>query len=74
MDFDLLAEPLTVKDPQGQPHLEPLVPFPGVEVSEPKEFETERQQSTGGEDTAAETTGPDDSTGADETQREPDPA
>ena len=35
VDFDLLAEPLTVKDPQGQPHFEPLVPFPAVGISEP---------------------------------------
>jgi type II secretory pathway predicted ATPase ExeA len=34
-DFDLLAEPLTVKDPQGQPHSEPLVPFAAVGISEP---------------------------------------
>ena len=31
VDFDLLAEPLTVKDPQG----EPLVPFAAVGISEP---------------------------------------
>jgi len=35
VDFDLLAEPLAVKDPQEQPHFEPLVPFPGVGHSEP---------------------------------------
>ena len=35
VDFDLLAEPLAVKDPQGQPHFEPLVPFPVVGISEP---------------------------------------
>ena len=35
VDFDLIAEPLTINDPQGQPHFEPLVPFPVVEISEP---------------------------------------
>ena len=35
VDFDLLAEPLTVKDPQEQPHFERLVPFPVVGISEP---------------------------------------
>src|SRR4029077_8258462 len=35
VDFDLLAEPLAVKDPQEQPHFEPLVPFPGVGHPEP---------------------------------------
>jgi hypothetical protein len=35
VDFDLIAEPLTIKDPQGQPHVEPLVPYPVIEISEP---------------------------------------
>jgi general secretion pathway protein A len=35
VDFDLLAEPLTVKHPQVQPYFERLVPFPVLEISEP---------------------------------------
>jgi general secretion pathway protein A len=35
VDFDLIAEPLTIKDPQAQPHVEPLVPYPVIEISEP---------------------------------------
>jgi general secretion pathway protein A len=35
VDFDLLAEPLSVKDPLVQPYVERRVPFPVVEISEP---------------------------------------
>jgi general secretion pathway protein A len=34
VDFDLLAEPVTVKDPREQPYLELPVPFPFVEISD----------------------------------------
>jgi hypothetical protein len=34
VNFDLLAEPVTVKDPQEQPYLELPVPFPFVEISD----------------------------------------
>jgi general secretion pathway protein A len=35
VDFDLLAEPLTVKDPQNEQYFERLGPFPVVGISDP---------------------------------------